>query len=260
MIGTVLLAMWLTFSAFSHSSTVSKKDYRAPTSIHVMVALCDNENQGIIPVSKDLGNGQNPRLNLYWGAFYGVKTHFKKSANWELIYSQKLDTLILERAVFKHKTKNAFLVADAYDGRYIKQTTTDFVKANAGLLKDQLTLDSVAINLYGNADLTAYIGHDGLMEFGLDQVYKNKDGIERECIILACISKTYFEPELKHCKTNPLVWTTGLMAPEAYTLHDAIDGFLANESEPEIRLRAAQAYAKYQKCSLSAAKRLLVYE
>ena len=53
--------------------------------IHVLVALCDNENQGIVPVPAHLGDGADPNKNLYWGAAYGVKTFFSKSANWEKI-------------------------------------------------------------------------------------------------------------------------------------------------------------------------------
>jgi len=34
----------------------------------VFVALADNFNQGIVPVSAKLGNGDNPKTNLYWGA------------------------------------------------------------------------------------------------------------------------------------------------------------------------------------------------
>mgnify|MGYP003399416884 CR=1 FL=1 len=48
------------------------------------------------------------------------------------------------------------------------------------------------------------------------------------------------------------------MAPEAYIIHDDITGYLNNETNEEIRNRAAQAYSKYQKCSLKAARNLLV--
>jgi hypothetical protein len=48
------------------------------------------------------------------------------------------------------------------------------------------------------------------------------------------------------------------MAPEAYTLHDALSGYVKNESPESIRTRAAKAYAKYQRCSENAAKNLLV--
>lgn len=44
-------------------------------SIQVFVALCDNVNQGIVPVPAALGDGEDVKNNLYWGARYGVKTH-----------------------------------------------------------------------------------------------------------------------------------------------------------------------------------------
>ncbi len=96
------------------------------------------------------------------------------------------------------------------------------------------------------------------MDFQLDESYKNTDGIERDIIILACYSKRYFEPHLTMSKVNPLVWTTGLMAPEAYTIHDAISGYLEGEDNETIRTRAAHAYSKYQKCNERAARNLLV--
>jgi hypothetical protein len=48
------------------------------------------------------------------------------------------------------------------------------------------------------------------------------------------------------------------MCPEAYTLHDAITGYIKNETNQNIRNRAISAYAKYQKCSANAAGNLLV--
>ena len=54
----------------------------------------------------------------------------------------------------------------------------------------------------------------------------------------------------------PLLWTTGLMAPEAYTLKSALDGWIKRESDEQIRERAAAAYDKYQRCGLRAARKL----
>src|SRR5262245_36762018 len=53
--------------------------------IHVLVALCDNESQGIVPVPARIGNGDDPANNLYWGARFGVKTFFKRASDWKLI-------------------------------------------------------------------------------------------------------------------------------------------------------------------------------
>lgn len=226
--------------------------------IHILVALCDNKYQGIVPVPKNIGNGQDPKSNLYWGAGYGIKTFFKRSNEWRLLKTKKINNIILERLIFKHKKKEFYIVADAYDGRNIKETVIDFLKSASGIKKDTLQINNKTIGINGNSKLVAYIGHDGLMDFDLNETYKNVDNRERDVIILACLSKNYFSEYIREANANPLVWTTGLMAPEAYTIHDAINGFVNNETDEQIRLKAAKAYSKYQKCSLKAAKNLLV--
>src|SRR5882757_8911186 len=92
--------------------------------IHVFVALCDNVNQGIVPVSASLGNGDNPKTNLYWRAGFGVKTFFLRNKDWELVNETNNPApSILERLMFRHKATNTMLVADAYRGREIAQAT-----------------------------------------------------------------------------------------------------------------------------------------
>ena len=39
---------------------------------------------------------------------------------------------ILERCIFKHRTQDVYLVADAYQGKMIRQAITDFLEAAAG--------------------------------------------------------------------------------------------------------------------------------
>jgi hypothetical protein len=226
--------------------------------VHVLVALCDNIYQGIVPVPAAIGNGQNPNTNLYWGAGFGIRTYFKKSGEWKLLETRKSEGVILERLVFKHATKNYYMVADAYDGRHIEQCTIDFMNGSSGNKKDTLRLGDITLGLAGNASLSAYIGHDGLMNFELSGAYSNADGVRRDVIILACYSKRFFGPYLKTANVNPVLWTSGLMAPEAYTLHDALTGYVNGEDNGAIRERGAAAYAKYQKCGLNAAKRLLI--
>ena len=226
--------------------------------IHVLVALCDNTYQGIVPVPEKIGNGQDAYNNLYWGCAYGIKTFFKKSTDWKLVKSQKKDSLLLERLIFKHTTENYYLVADAYNGKYIKTCTKDFLLACAGKYKDTLHINKTVVGTHGNSKLLAYIGHDGLMDFQLSESFVQTDNITRDCIILACISKSYFATHIKATGARPVVWTTGLMCPEAYTLHDALAGYVKDESPEAIRSRAALAYATYQKCSVKAARGLLV--
>lgn len=226
--------------------------------IHVKVALCDNKFQGIVKVPKAIGNGQDANNNLYWGCGYGIRTYFKKQPAWTEVKRYPKDGIVLERIVFKHKTKPYYLVADAYDGQYIQQCTVDFLNACAGKEKKSLTINNVNIGIEGNAKVLAYIGHNGLMDFSLSGGYKNTDGKERDAIILACASKQYFSSVLARTGANPLLWTTNLMCPEAYTLYDALETYMKGKNDAEVRNSAAAAYSKFQKCSVGAAKKLLV--
>ncbi|MBK5722715.1 hypothetical protein JGH11_17725 [Dysgonomonas sp. Marseille-P4677] len=243
-----LILVFLLFPLFAQERQV----------IHVMVALCDNKYQGIVKVPKGIGNGQDPNSNLYWGCGYGMRTMFRKSADWKEVRRDKVDSIRLERIVFKHKIKNYYLVADAYNGQYIKRCTEDFLNSCAGVKKDTLMVGSTILGLNGNARLVSYVGHNGLMDFKLSNIYQNKDGKQRDAIIIACASKQYFSPYLYAAKAKPLVWSTHLMSAEAYTVYDAVMAYINGQSDEQIREAAAAAYNRYQKCGIKAARRLLV--
>jgi hypothetical protein len=225
--------------------------------IHAFVALADNVNQGIVPVSETLGNGDNAATNLYWGAAFGIKTFFSRNKDWELISVIRNPTkMILERCIFKHRRVSLYMVADAYRGKEILQTTVDFLEAAAGKPGEKLNAGNVEFHTGGSADLVAYIGHNGLMDFNLNFQLQQRDERERRVIILACASKSFFSTSLKETGATPLLWTTNLMAPEAYVLSAAIDGWIKKESDEQIRLRAAEAYNKYQNCGIRGARAL----
>jgi hypothetical protein len=229
--------------------------------IHVFVALCDNEHQGIVPVAPSLGNGDDPARNLYWGAAFGVKTFFTKSREWQLVATiPNPHTSVLERCIFRHRRTGAYLVADAYRGREIKQSTTDFLAAAAGAAGDaiQIEVNRQPVNFHtgGSARLVAYVGHDGLMDFQLASFPQKQDDGNRAAIILACASQRFFAQPLRATGAQPLLWTTNLMAPEAYVLAAALDGWLQQETGAQIRQRAAAAYDKYQHCGRKSAEAL----
>lgn len=227
--------------------------------VYVLVALCDNKYQGIVPVPAFLGDGEDAPKNLYWGAAFGVKTFFSKSPNWTRLASfQNPNENVLERLVFKHKTQNVYLVADAYRGSLMKETINDFFAAVSGAKRENVAADDATLQVFGGADLVAFVGHKGLMDFDLENQPVKKDDEKRDAVILACASRNYFAAPLRKTGAAPLLWTTNLMAPEAYILHDALEGWTRGEDAAKIRLRAASAYAKYQKISLKSAQNLLV--
>jgi len=234
-----------------------------PLVVYVVVALCDNESQGIIPVSPKLGNGNDPVHNLYWGARYGVKTWFKKSKNWRLVKTlSSLNENIIERCVFKRKNRSFYLIADAYRGSKIKYAVEDFLKTIAGNCSDEIEIkhDSIELKIdIGASQLITYVGHNGLMDFDLEEYpVADLNSMPRDVIILACYSRFFFKDSLAKMNVYPLLWTNDLLAPEAYTLEAAVEGWLNLENAEQIQTRASSAYSKYQKCSLKAANKLFV--
>jgi len=228
---------------------------------HVLVALCDNLHQGIVPVPPKLGNGDDLSGNLYWGAGYGVRTFFSKSIDWKVAASiRDPSSEILERCIFRHAKRDVYLIADAYRGAEIKKCITDFVEYSsgngAGVVRFEQSSGKLTLGCGGNADLIVFVGHNGLMDFDLASYPAQQDARHRDAMVLCCASKPYFSTALRRSGADPLLWTTGLMAPEAYVLSAAMSGWIENEDGQKIRGRAAQAYNQYQKCGIKAATNL----
>lgn len=235
------------------------RDYRV---VHVIVALCDNANQGIVKVPAELGNGQDPRNSLYWGAMYGVKTFLSRSSQWQRVDAEPWtggDTTVLDAAVFRATLdgQTVYLIAEAYDGAAMRTAVDRLLACAAGShdVTVKLTGESGAsIAAGGLADLICFVGHNGLMDFKLDATPEPAVGDQPGgAMVFACKSSPYFDATLTNLGCPPLVTTHGLMAPEAYVLDAAVRAW-ATDAPPASS--AAVAYAKYQKCSLAAANRL----
>lgn len=244
---------------FSRDSILARLRYKIkqaqPLLVHVFVPLCDNEHQGIVPVNKQLGDGLNLRTNLYWGAGYGVKSFFKADKSWKLQSAQPGPSAdILERVVFEKKYANSarvLLVADAYRGDRMRACIGDFLNTLSGHRPDSIRLkDSTTVA--GTPDLAILNGHNGLMDMELEDVAPAANA-PKDAAVIACASHPYFEERLRCAAAFPLLTTRHLLAPEAYVMAAAIDGWAALESEKQIRVRAAKAYAQYQKCGYKGA-------
>lgn len=231
-----------------------------PLVAHILVPLCDNAHQGIVKVNASLGNGQNLKTNLYWGAGYGIRTHFQRQAEWKtLSVSDPAEPHILERLVMRRSYPNGatvVLVADAYDGAYMKQCLEDYLDALCGIKHGHVQAGAESFPAWGDADLLAFNGHNGLMDTDVRE-RSFQGGHARDAVVIACMSHAYFEDHLRRASAYPLVTTTNLLAPEAYIMRAIIDAWAQLKSGEEVDLAAAQGNSSVQtKCSLSASNRL----
>ncbi len=248
-----------------------------PVVVHVIVALCDNEHQGIVPVSRSLGNGHNPKTNLYWGAAFGVRTFFEHQGWRRIPLAVPHGGPVLEKVAFQKKLKrggrpaDVWVIAEAWDGAEIKAALVRFLRLAAGHDPDTVPVgiapaaDSgnrtvptpVGLAAGGDAHLVVFVGHNGLMDFPPPGRPSPRAGAPaRAAAVLACASRPYFLDLLRTGGARPLLLTTGLMAPEAYVLDAAVTAFARGDTDAGVREAAAAAYAHYQKCGLSAARRL----
>jgi len=239
-----------------------------PIVVHVVVALCDNVNQGIVKVPEGIGNGQDPKSNLYWGAMHGVRHYLPKKAGWKSFdVSPKQDERVLERVVFHGaiargtKSASVYIVADAWDGATIRDAMTAYFTMTAGALEERITVQKdnkeVSILAGGAAHLVVFVGHNGLMDFSLEPPATTfPNAPPRAAAALSCASRPYFEDRLTSVGAHPLLLTTGLMAPEAYTLDAAIRAWAAGGDGKATVEAAAVSYNKFQKCGMKGARRL----
>jgi hypothetical protein len=241
-----------------------------PVVAHVVVALCDNLHQGIVPVPKAIGNGQDPRLNLYWGAGYGVRSYFSRQAGYslrQLTFSGRvLDRIVLTKDLQDSgRPFKLVVIAEAWDGSAIAGAIDRFLRLAAGYDPETIAAPVAAggsvVAAGGDAAIVAFVGHNGLMDFSVASYPRARPGAPpRSSIVLACASKPYFTELLRTGGSHPLLLTTGLMAPEAYSLEEALRTFAAGGSPQDVRRAAAAIYDRVQHCGLSGALRLFASE
>jgi len=240
-----------------------------PVVAHVIVALCDNLHQGIVKAPKGIGNGQDPRANLYWGAGYGVRSYFSRQAGYSLrqhTYSgQVLDKIVLAKELpgSGHQVK-LVVVAEAWDGSAIAPAISRFLRLAAGYDAESIAspvAGQAAIAAGGDAAIIAFVGHNGLMDFAAPCCPEARRGAApRSSIILACASQQYFSDLLRAGGSHALLLTTGLMAPEAYSLEEALRTFAVGGSPMDARRAAAAVYDRVQHCGLAGAMHLFASE
>lgn len=224
---------------FSLCIAVSQDVQARDRTISVYVALADNEHQGIVPVPKAIGNGDDPENNLYWGTADGLKGFFDKSKTWKLVDKTESpgQADVLRTRTYRHTGTNAILSARAYKGSAIKQCVSDFenaVRTNA-------------------ADLVVYIGHNGLMDFKLPEPKgAGPNTGTTDCIVLCCKSEKFFTARLNALGGKPVLLTTQFMYPGAFILDAAAGEWLKGANTAAIRRSAGAAYAKNQKISIKA--------
>lgn len=220
----------------------------ADTSKHarIIVSLADNANQSLVPIKASFGNGQDPKGNLYWGALYGAKTHFRRMDNWSVKSADSDNPYILDSFELRNSGFPATkILFEAWDGARQRNA----VQAYFSELRNAAT----------GARMVGFVGHNALMDVSvpnlpvLPQVRNMNLDKARKGFVIACSSKSYFTSHHRTLGVDSFVMTKGPMAPEAYVLEGILTAWLKGQDANAARSGAAKQYAKYQKIPVRSA-------
>ncbi len=234
----------------------ARADVRAgrPLVVYVVVPLCSNEQ--INCGTSIAGRPGDLAHNIYWGAVFGARRFLaRKGSGWESVEIARRDGVFLERAIFRMRVPGApwglaypveeLVVLQAVHGSEIDKAVDHFwdmaTSGGAVAFEDGGQTRSERITVAG------YAGHNRLMD---DKVLPPLGAGARAPVpafVLACKSEPYFGGPLSRAGSAPLVTTTTLMAPEGYLIDAIARGLGENGSPADLRRRAVEAYAKWQK-------------
>lgn len=227
-----------------------KVENNDPLVVHVLVPLCDNEHQGIVPTSPKIGNGMDIKNNLYWATSKGMKRFFSNAADWEFVHVKHFPkTVILERAVFYKEFPNGarvYLVADAYRGDKMPACLNDYFNSLSSHLIDTIRVQKEMIGINGGADLIAFNGHNGLMDESTVYKHANVQTRPKDAVSISCASNGYFKSHYLNTKSYPLVHTTNLLYPGAFVLKYIIDEWALLKPDKDCKIAAGNAYYTFK--------------
>jgi hypothetical protein len=232
----------------------------------VHVALCDNR---VIWCGR-LGNGDEPKRNLYWGGAAGLRAYFDhRRPVWRRIHLDQGDgRQILERVVYRMRVRRpssawrrlgvtkpfeVLLVGLAHRGTKIGVANDTFVRQVATEEGGTLKLsDGRTIDFGGKGHLVGYAGHDHLMDVEYLGGYRWPRRTRVRPLgffILACRTALYFKNHLCDGKKGirGLLLTRTLMYPGAFTIDGLLRGVAAGERQHAVYMRGVRRYARFQK-------------
>ena len=235
-----------------------------PLVVQVHVPLCERT---IIPCGNDrLGDGDNPRTNLYWATTEGFLGWFgRKGSGWKAVLKASGDAIgeadVLDLRVWRRtvpasaawraagapRTVEVYVVAQAWRGTAIDRALARYAEDLYGARTQTITLaDGTTLAAGGDAHVVAYVGHNRLMDldtFDWRAIAARGDQRSRGVIAIACHTAPYMQGVVPGPHQVPLVLTRDFMLASSAALEGAVVAFAKDGDYAAIRRGAAAGYA-----------------
>jgi hypothetical protein len=233
-----------------------------PLVVTVHVALCDNS---VVWCGRGgLGNGDDPRRNLFWGGAAGFRAIFDRARGFRRVFLDKGDgKTILERAVYRMRVRRPsgrlrrlgvkkgfelMLVGLAYRGKRIAIASDTFIKQVTGSTGSTLRLkDGRTLHFGASGHVVGYAGHNHLMDEIDYRFPAHKRTQQLGYFALSCLNAPYLAEKLCSSRTSALLLTLSLMYPGAFTINGLVRGIASGATQQQVYLKGVKQYARFQK-------------
>ncbi|NQU16506.1 MAG: hypothetical protein HQ564_00450 [Candidatus Saganbacteria bacterium] len=208
-------------------------------------------------------DGGNAKTNLYWGGGFGIRSGFRKFG-WKIEQEKKGEMVVFGKRFYPNrfwrkqgvkKPFNIYAAFWAYKTDYDKDNSHDILfayKAYANSLfsnkNHQILLkNGKTINAGGQSHVVGYVGH--MVPGGRWQIKQAKQAsnIAKGAYMTSCLSAQAFSPYVLDKNIYGLLFTTKLMAPEAYNQNALFRAVARGANGRGIIMDVAKAYDKYHK-------------
>ena len=236
---------------------------RGYLSVTAHVALMDRNRPG---AARSFNDGNDPHSNMFFGALFGMETHFANAAGWRRVLTDADGDgrHIMRRVVFHRRAA----VTPSWQARGITEGFDVYVLANAwpssriveameqplrdALCGEPVTLqvDDREVQFGGGSMLVGYVGQNHMLEEYWDP-FAQLSG----CTAMRQVGVFYACPRsavVLHQATidrglYSVLFTRAAATPEAYLVDGMLKGLLSGELGDAFVTYAAGEYARYQK-------------
>lgn len=210
-------------------------------------------------------DGDDPRTNLYWGALFGIDTHFPNSAGWRRAYrDEAADTKVVARSVFHKRVVpsehwvelgvtepfGVYVLAVAWRHDHLVEAMEQPIRdAICGQAVD-LQVDGKSIAFGGGSAIVGYVGQNHMHEEywnPLDRLDGCRLTRQVGIFYAAPFSAAVLHMPLVDTGLYPVLFTRNRITPEAYVVDGILDAMIVGDFDEGFIDSAAAQYARYQK-------------
>lgn len=228
--------------------------------VSVHVGLYDRDNTGAV-----YADGDDPQTNLYWGALYGIDTHFANAAHWRRVYRDGgTGQDVVARAVFqKHVTPSehwvalgvtqpfdVYVLATAWRHKHLVEAMEQPLREAICGEITKLDINGRTIAFGGDSAIVGYVGQNHMRDEYWDPLAQ-LEGCQLShpvgVFYAAPFSAAGLHRPLIETGLYPVLFTRNRITPEAYVVDGILEALIVGDFGQGFVDSAANQYARYQK-------------